>query len=256
MASSSRSFPRHDRFADCHIGPSDTELQRILAALDCQSLDDLTGKAIPKTIRWGGDLATTAAMSERAALDELAGLAAENEVRRSYLGLGYHGTITPGVIQRNILENPGWYTQYTPYQAEISQGRLEALLNFQTLILDLTGLEVANSSLLDEADRRRGRHGHVPPPAQEQGRANTFFVDDNVPPADARRAAHARRADGHRDRGRRPPSARSSPTSTSGHPAAIPGVSDGRHRRSRPRRSNACTHRKAVSSSSRPTCSR
>src|SRR5690606_6875317 len=122
-----------------------------LQSLGCRTLEDLTDKAVPKSIRWQNELSTTPAMSEREALAELAGFAAENRVMRSYIGLGYHGTITPAVIQRNILENPGWYTQYTPYQAEIAQGRLEALLNFQTLILDLTGLDVANSSLLDEA---------------------------------------------------------------------------------------------------------
>ncbi len=149
MASNSSAFPRHDRFQDRHIGPSKDDLRAILSALGCASLDDLTDKAVPKSIRWQTELTTPPPASERAALAELTAFAAENQVLRSYIGLGYHGTVTPAVIQRNILENPGWYTQYTPYQAEISQGRLEALLNFQTLILDLTGLEIANSSLLD-----------------------------------------------------------------------------------------------------------
>ena len=147
----SPAFPRHDQFQHRHIGPGSADLTEILATLGCSTLEELADKAVPKSIRWQSSLSTPPAKSERDALAELTGFAAENQVLRSYIGLGYHGTLTPAVIQRNILENPGWYTQYTPYQAEISQGRLEALLNFQTLILDLTGLEVANSSLLDEA---------------------------------------------------------------------------------------------------------
>jgi hypothetical protein len=131
-------FPRHDTFESRHLGPSSDELREILATLGCETLDQVTDKAIPKSIRWVGELETPPAKGEREALATLAALAAENRVLRSYIGLGYHGTLTPAVIQRNILESPGWYTQYTPYQAEISQGRLEALLNYQTLVLDLT----------------------------------------------------------------------------------------------------------------------
>ncbi|MEO6596434.1 MAG: aminomethyl-transferring glycine dehydrogenase [Planctomycetota bacterium] len=181
MASISPAFPRHDTFENRHLGPREGELQAILKALGCTSLDDLTDKAIPASIRWRGELSTPAAKSEREALAELTGLAAQNKVMRSYLGMGYHGTLTPAVIQRNILENPGWYTQYTPYQAEISQGRMEALLNYQTLVLDLTGLQVANSSLLDEATAAAEAmtlchrlHG--------KDDANTFFVDQNCHP--------------------------------------------------------------------------
>jgi glycine dehydrogenase len=181
MSSTPTAFPRHDHFESRHLGPRDAELQAMLTALGCTSLDDLTHKAIPGSIRWRGELATPAAKSEREALAELTALAAENRVMRSYLGMGYHGTLTPAVIQRNILENPGWYTQYTPYQAEISQGRMEALLNYQTLVLDLTGLQVANSSLLDEATAAAEAmtmchrlHG--------KDDANTFFVDQNCHP--------------------------------------------------------------------------
>ncbi|MBL8751920.1 MAG: glycine dehydrogenase (aminomethyl-transferring), partial [Planctomycetes bacterium] len=181
MASTPTGFPRHDNFASRHLGPREQELTQILAALGCTSLDDLTHKAIPGSIRWRGELATPAAKSERDALAELTALAAENKVLRSYLGMGYHGTLTPAVIQRNILENPGWYTQYTPYQAEISQGRMEALLNYQTLVLDLTGMQVANSSLLDEGTAAAEAmtmchrlHGN--------DSANTFFVDVNCHP--------------------------------------------------------------------------
>ncbi|MBL9078647.1 MAG: aminomethyl-transferring glycine dehydrogenase [Planctomycetes bacterium] len=181
MSSTPSAFPRHDIFERRHLGPRDAELTAILQTLGCSSLDDLCDRAIPKSIRWQGELQTPAARSERDVLAELTALAAENRVLRSYLGMGYHGTLTPAVIQRNVLENPGWYTQYTPYQAEISQGRMEALLNYQTLVLDLTGLEVANSSLLDEATAAAEAmtlchrlHGN--------DAARTFFVDRNCHP--------------------------------------------------------------------------
>ena len=181
MSSSSSAFPRLDQFQARHIGPSEADLDAILATLGCKSLDELTNKAVPSSIRWQKELSTPAPLSEREALAQLTGFAAENRVMRSYIGLGYHGTLTPAVIQRNILENAGWYTQYTPYQAEIAQGRLEALLNFQTLILDLTGLEVANSSLLDEATA--AAEGMAMCYRLHKGKdAATFFVDQNVHP--------------------------------------------------------------------------
>jgi glycine dehydrogenase len=123
----------------------------MVSALGFSSLDDLVDHAVPAGIRLGRGLQIPAGQSEFEVLDALKAIAAQNQVFRSYIGMGYHDCITPPVIQRNILENPGWYTQYTPYQAEIAQGRLEALLNFQTLVMDLTGLPVANASLLDEA---------------------------------------------------------------------------------------------------------
>jgi glycine dehydrogenase len=122
----------------------------MLALLGHASLDALADAAVPAHIRREAMLRLPAALGESAALAELRAIAAKNKIFRSFIGLGYHDTATPGVIQRNILENPGWYTAYTPYQAEISQGRLEALLNFQTLVTDLTGLEIANASMLDE----------------------------------------------------------------------------------------------------------
>jgi glycine dehydrogenase len=137
-------------FAQRHIGPTPTELQTMLDALGLASLEDLAQKAVPPAIRLKSPLKLEPAASEYQALKTLRAIADQNQVFRSYLGLGYAGCITPPVIQRNILENPGWYTQYTPYQAEIAQGRLEALLNYQTLVTDLTGLEIANASLLDE----------------------------------------------------------------------------------------------------------
>ena len=140
-----------DRFADRHIGPDEREVEAMLRVLGHRSLDGLIDAAVPASIRSRGELDLPAARSERDALAAIATLAAENEARRSYLGLGYAGCVTPPVLLRNIVENPGWYTQYTPYQPEISQGRLEALLNFQTMVADLTGLPIANASLLDEA---------------------------------------------------------------------------------------------------------
>jgi len=138
-------------FSARHIGPSTDEIEAMLAVVGASSIEALVEQTVPESIRLEGDLRLPAAVSERRFLDRAAELAAQNQTFRSYIGMGYHGTITPGVILRNIFENPGWYTQYTPYQAEISQGRLEALLNFQTTIIDLTGLPIANASLLDEA---------------------------------------------------------------------------------------------------------
>jgi len=138
------------RFADRHIGPRGEELARMLDALGVRSLEELIEQTVPRAIRAAAPLDLPAARSEAAVLAELAELAGRNRVLRSYLGMGYAATLTPPVIQRNVLENPGWYTQYTPYQAEIAQGRLEALLNFQTVVIDLTGLPIANASLLDE----------------------------------------------------------------------------------------------------------
>src|SRR5262245_908798 len=122
----------------------------MLKACGFGSLEEMIDGAVPKSIRSGKPLKVPAARSEYGLLNELRSIATQNQVFRSFIGMGYYDTITPGVIQRNVFENPGWYTQYTPYQAEISQGRLEALLNFQTLITDLTGMEIANASMLDE----------------------------------------------------------------------------------------------------------
>ncbi|MEY4006117.1 MAG: hypothetical protein RLZZ221_2213, partial [Verrucomicrobiota bacterium] len=138
-----------DSFARRHHGDNANETAAMLSTLGYPSLEVLADAAVPAAIR-RGPLQLPAAAGETAALAELRAIAAENRVHRSFIGLGYHDTATPGVIQRNILENPGWYTAYTPYQAEISQGRLEALLNFQTMVCDLTGLEIANASMLDE----------------------------------------------------------------------------------------------------------
>ncbi|HEU5077812.1 MAG TPA: aminomethyl-transferring glycine dehydrogenase [Opitutaceae bacterium] len=140
-----------DTFARRHNGPNAREVAEMLDLLDYPSLDALVDAAVPSQIRLNRALNLPEAATESQALAELREIAKQNEVYRNFIGMGYSETLTPGVIQRNILENPGWYTAYTPYQAEISQGRLEALLNFQTLVTELTGLEIANASMLDEA---------------------------------------------------------------------------------------------------------
>src|SRR5262245_7936104 len=143
---------QNDSFVSRHVAPSAADQAAMLAALGLGSLEELTAKAVPAAIRTREPLDLPPARPEAAVLSELAQLAALNRADvRSLIGLGYHGTYTPPVILRNVLENPGWYTAYTPYQAEISQGRLEALLNFQTVVTELTGMEIANASLLDEA---------------------------------------------------------------------------------------------------------
>jgi glycine dehydrogenase len=149
--SSSVSVPFTDTFVRRHIGPRPTELAEMAQLCGYKSLEQLVAAAVPPVIRASSPSDLPAPLSETEALARLRTIAAKNVVARSFIGLGYHDTITPPVIQRNILENPGWFTQYTPYQAEISQGRLEGLLNFQTMVCDLTKLDVANASMLDEA---------------------------------------------------------------------------------------------------------
>jgi glycine dehydrogenase len=172
-----------DQFRDRHIGPDRADVAEMLRVLGASSLDQLIDDVVPAGIRLGRALQLPPRVTEHQLLDELRGLAAQNQVWKSMIGLGYSDCITPPVIQRNILENPGWYTQYTPYQAEISQGRLEALLNFQTLVTDLTGLSIANASLLDEATAAAEAmtmvHA-VAPAAGEPGRV--FLVSDACHP--------------------------------------------------------------------------
>jgi glycine dehydrogenase len=169
----------HNAFARRHIGPDDAETRRMLEAIGCGSLDDLIDATVPDSIRLRTPLNLPPAASEPEALAEIAALAAANRLQPSYLGMGYHNCHTPPVILRNILENPGWYTAYTPYQAELAQGRLEALLNFQTMVADLTGLDLANASLLDEstaaAEAMTMAHGI-------KGSGRRFLVADNVHP--------------------------------------------------------------------------
>jgi glycine dehydrogenase len=151
MRNTMQSIQQDDQFIARHVGPRENDIRQMLDTLGYDSLDALVDAAIPEDIRLDGELDLPPAEGEFAVLKELRSIASKNRAFRSYIGMGYADCIVPGVIQRNILENPGWYTAYTPYQAEISQGRLEALLNYQTMICDLTGLEVANASLLDEA---------------------------------------------------------------------------------------------------------
>ncbi|HXD75487.1 MAG TPA: hypothetical protein VN628_17195, partial [Vicinamibacterales bacterium] len=175
-------------FASRHIGPNAAERRAMLEVIGTPTLDALIYETIPDGIRLSEPLELPDGLSEQAYLRELRHIAARNNVLRSYIGLGYYGTVTPPVIVRNVLENPGWYTPYTPYQAEIAQGRLEALLNFQTMVTDLTGMEVANASLLDEATaaaeamtmlhRVNARAGG----AGRAGEAGRFFVADSCFP--------------------------------------------------------------------------
>jgi glycine dehydrogenase len=140
-----------DQFVARHIGPSETDIAAMLSAIGRASLDDTAAAAVPESIRSNQAMNLRPPVDEAAAIAELRGLASANVLKKSLIGMGYHGTVTPPVILRNVLESPGWYTAYTPYQAEIAQGRLEALVNFQTLVCELTGMEIANASLLDEA---------------------------------------------------------------------------------------------------------
>ena len=146
-----RSLEQHDAFVERHIGPNDDEIARMLRVVGHESLDAMTDAIVPAGIKSPAPLALPAAIGEVEALAKLRAIAGRNQVFRSFIGQGYYGTHTPHVILRNILENPAWYTAYTPYQAEISQGRMEALINFQTMCADLTGMDIANASLLDEA---------------------------------------------------------------------------------------------------------
>jgi glycine dehydrogenase len=144
-------FESNERFVNRHIGPDPAAVARMLEVVGSRTLDEFISSVVPPAIRSKTQLNIGAPLTEAAFLQEARRVAAMNAPRRSLIGMGYHGTITPGVILRNVLENPGWYTAYTPYQAEIAQGRLEALLNFQTMVVDLTGMEIANASLLDES---------------------------------------------------------------------------------------------------------
>lgn len=176
-------FEFYDKFVDRHIGPDENDIKKMLGVIGVKSLDELIEKTLPKSIRLKDKLELTEPMTEYELLLHLKSIASKNKVFKNYIGLGYYPTITPGVIRRNILENPGWYTQYTPYQAEISQGRLEALLNFQTMIIDLTGMPIANASLLDEATAAAEAMGMLFSLRKSNKKtANVFFVSDEVFP--------------------------------------------------------------------------
>ena len=174
-----------DQFVNRHNGPSEHDVQDMLKKINAPTLDALIDQTIPAAIRLKAPLDLPEGLSEYAYLQHLRGIAAKNKLYKSYIGLGYYDTIVPPVIQRNVLENPGWYTAYTPYQAEIAQGRLEALLNFQTMIVDLTGMEIANASLLDEAtaaaEAMTMLHGLRSREAAAAGK-NSFFVSHECYP--------------------------------------------------------------------------
>ncbi len=167
-------------FEQRHIGLSSRDVETMLHTVGVASMDELIDQTVPASIRRAAPLALEPALSEVEALARLRALAVENQVFTSLIGQGYHGTVLPPVIQRNILENPAWYTAYTPYQPEISQGRLEALLNFQTLVSDLTGLDVANASLLDEATA--AAEAMALARRVSTSKSNRFFVDCGVHP--------------------------------------------------------------------------
>ena len=167
-------------FVQRHIGPNADDIQQMLQVMGFNSLDALIDKTVPQAIRLSRPLQLPAAESEYAALAKLKEIASKNQVFRSFIGMGYSDCITPPVIGRNILENPGWYTAYTPYQPEIAQGRLEALLNFQTMIIDLTGLEIANASLLDEGTA--AAEAMTMSYAVCKNKANSFFVSQDCHP--------------------------------------------------------------------------
>lgn len=174
-----------DKFTDRHIGPNQSETKEMLETIGVSSLEQLIDETVPDKIRMKGELNLPKAQTEFEYLRELKEVAVLNKVFKSYIGLGYNGTITPSVILRNIFQNPGWYTQYTPYQAEISQGRLEALLNFQTMVSDLTGMPIANASLLDEGTAAAEAMAmfYSLKNKRNKGEAiNEFFVDAGVLP--------------------------------------------------------------------------
>ena len=171
------------RFEDRHNGPDQQEISEMLKVIGAPSLDVLIEETVPAGIRMKKPLNLPLPKSEFQFLKDLRHIAAQNKMFKSYIGMGYYNTIVPGVIQRNILENPGWYTAYTPYQAEIAQGRLEALINFQTMVMDLTGMEIANASLLDEATAAaEAMFMFAGQRKKEKKAANTFFVDENTFP--------------------------------------------------------------------------
>src|SRR5437762_6651146 len=169
-------------FARRHIGPNQEEIDAMLGSVGLENLNALIEAAIPKNIRLNRQLDLPEAKSESEALTELRAIAKKNRVTRSFIGAGYYDCITPPVIQRNILENPGWYTAYTPYQAELAQGRLEALLNFQTMVTDLTALDIANASLLDEATAAVEAMALCYHAASGRDSRNRFFMADNCHP--------------------------------------------------------------------------
>lgn len=170
-----------DAFIDRHNGPSTAQQNALLAAVQATSLEDLTRQIVPESIRLDSALTLDQATSEDDALAELKAIADQNQLFKSYIGMGYYDTHVPNVILRNVFENPGWYTAYTPYQPEIAQGRLEALINYQQMVVDLTGMELANASLLDEASAAAEAMA-MAKRSVRKNKSNAFFVDENIHP--------------------------------------------------------------------------
>lgn len=174
---------RTDRFVNRHNGPDKAEIERMLETIGADSLAQLIAETVPASIRLAKPLSGLEARTEVEFLQDITAIASKNKIYKSYIGMGYYDTVTPPVILRNVMENPGWYTQYTPYQAEIAQGRLESLLNFQTIVMDLTAMEIANASLLDEATAAaEAMHLMYAIRKQELKEANVLFVADTVFP--------------------------------------------------------------------------
>ncbi|MEA9562493.1 aminomethyl-transferring glycine dehydrogenase [Xanthomonas campestris pv. campestris] len=178
--SSLRDLEHHSAFVERHIGPNDAEIAQMLGVVGHDSLDAMTDAIVPSNIKSPAALALPDAITEEEALAKIRAIASKNQVQRTFIGQGYYGTHTPKVILRNILENPAWYTAYTPYQAEISQGRMEALINFQTMCADLTGMQIANASLLDEATA--AAEAMTLAKRSAKSKSDTFFVHDAVHP--------------------------------------------------------------------------
>ena len=172
---------QQDAFIGRHIGPSADEAAAMLAELGVDSLAALIDETVPGSIRVKQPIALDTPKTEAQVLAELKAIAGQNQIKRSLIGMGYHDTLTPNVILRNVLENPGWYTAYTPYQPEVSQGRLEAILNYQQMVLDLTGLDLANASLLDEATAAAEAMTLCKRMSKAK-RANAFLVDEELHP--------------------------------------------------------------------------
>ncbi|KAF6739300.1 Glycine dehydrogenase (decarboxylating), mitochondrial [Oryzias melastigma] len=173
-----RILPRHDDFAERHIGPGEREKRDMLDVLGLESIDQLIENTVPASIRLQRSLKMDDPICENEVLEALQKIASENKVWRSYIGMGYYNCSVPPPIQRNLLENAGWVTQYTPYQPEVSQGRLESLLNYQTMICDITGMPVANASLLDEGTAA----AEAMQLCHRQNKRRTFYIDPRCHP--------------------------------------------------------------------------
>jgi glycine dehydrogenase len=166
----------NDEFVQRHIGPDAQQTAAMLATLGVSSINELIDKTVPGNIRLKGELNLGAAVTEANALAQLKAIASKNKIFKNYIGMGYYDTHVPHVVLRNVLENPGWYTAYTPYQPEIAQGRLEALLNYQQMIIDLTGMEMANASMLDEGTAAAEAMAMCKR-QNKKSKSDVFFVD-------------------------------------------------------------------------------